>query len=83
MPKRRRAAATVVRRIKKVKRLAISGVTCVPWSKAQLVGNFSVEVYKSRIASLRSKKIIFAAADRRGSMKASSSENRSLGACSY
>ncbi|PYS08360.1 MAG: hypothetical protein DMG15_27255, partial [Acidobacteria bacterium] len=43
----RRAAATVVRRLKKVKRLAFAGGDVRAMVEGALIGNFSVEVYKT------------------------------------
>src|SRR5438874_4180169 len=43
----RRAAATVVRRVKNVKRLAVYGGDLRAMVEGVLVGNFSVEVYKT------------------------------------
>jgi leucyl aminopeptidase len=62
----RRTAATVVRRMKKVKRLAISGGDLRPMVEGALVGNFSVEVYKTTNSKPSIEKVIFAGADRRG-----------------
>src|SRR5712692_3647222 len=62
----RRAAATVVRRVKRVKRLAISGGDLRPMVEGALVGNFSVEVYKTSNSKPSIEKVIFAGADRRG-----------------
>jgi leucyl aminopeptidase len=62
----RRAAATVVRRIKRVKRLAFSGGDLRALAEGTLVGNFSVETYKTSNNKSSIEKVIFAGADRRG-----------------
>src|ERR1041385_2391148 len=62
----RRAAGTAVRRIKKAKRLAFSGGDVRAMVEGALVGNFSVEAYKTFNNHSAIEKVIFAGADRRG-----------------
>src|ERR1051326_2030348 len=62
----RRAAATAVRRMKKSKRLAFAGGDLRAIVEGALVGNFSVEAYKTSNANSSIAKVIFAGADRRG-----------------
>ena len=62
----RRAAGTAVRRIKKAKRLAFSGGDLRAMVEGALVGNFSVEAYKTFNNHSAIEKVIFAGADRRG-----------------
>jgi leucyl aminopeptidase len=62
----RRAAATVVRRFKKVRRLAISGGDLRAIVEGALVGNFSVEVYKTSNNKSSIETVILAGADRKG-----------------
>ena len=61
----RRAAATVVRRLKKVKRLAFAGGDVRAMVEGALIGNFSVEVYKTSNNRESIEKVIFAGADRK------------------
>src|SRR5207237_8650937 len=61
----RRAAATVVRRLKKVKRLAFAGGDVRAMVEGTLVGNFSVEVYKTANNKESIEKVIFAGSDRK------------------
>ena len=62
----RRVAGTVVRRMKKVKRLAISGGDLRAMVEGSLIGNFSVEAYKTSNNKSSIEKVIFAGADRKG-----------------
>ena len=62
----RRTAATAVRRIKKVKRLAFSGGDLRAMAEGVLVGNFSVEAYKTSNNRSSIERVIFAGADRKG-----------------
>jgi leucyl aminopeptidase len=62
----RRVAATAVRRMKKVKRLAISGGDLRALAEGALVGNFSVEVYKTSNTKSSIEKVILTGADRTG-----------------
>jgi leucyl aminopeptidase len=61
----RRAAATVVRRLKKVKRLAFAGGDVRAMVEGALVGNFSVEVYKTANNKESIEKVMFAGSDRK------------------
>ena len=61
----RRVAATVVRRMKKVKRIAFSGGDLRAMAEGALVGNFSVEIYKTSAIKSSIEKIIFAGGDRK------------------
>src|SRR5881296_1284304 len=61
----RRAAATVVRRLKKVKRLAFAGGDVRAIFEGSLVGNFSVEVYKTSNNKESIEKVIFADSNRK------------------
>src|SRR5689334_14954797 len=58
----RRVAATAVRRMKKVKRLAISGGDLRALAEGALVGNFSVEVYKTSNTKSSIEKVILTGA---------------------
>jgi leucyl aminopeptidase len=62
----RRVAATAVRRMKKVKRLAISGGDLRALAEGALVGNFSVEAYKTSNTKSSIEKVILTGADRTG-----------------
>ena len=62
----RRAAATIVRRFKKLKRIAIAGGDLRAMVEGALVGNFSVEVYKTSNTKSSIEKLIFAGGDRGG-----------------
>src|SRR5262249_23014552 len=59
----RRAAATVVRRVKKVKALAFSGGDVRAIVEGALVGSFSVETYKTTNSGQSVESIVFAGAD--------------------
>src|SRR5437899_5708916 len=61
----RRTAATVVRRMKKVRRLAFSFGDVRSIVEGALVGSFSVEAYKTSNNKSRLEKIIFAGTDRK------------------
>ena len=61
----RRAAATVVRRLKNVKRLAFAGGDVRAMVEGTLVGNFSVEVYKTANNKESIEKVILAGSDRK------------------
>jgi leucyl aminopeptidase len=61
----RRVAATVVRRIKKVRRLAIAGGDLRPMVEGAIIGSFSVEVYKTSNSKPSIEKVILAGVDRK------------------
>ena len=61
----RRAAATVVRRVKKVKRMAILGGDIRAMVEGALIGEFSVETYKTSGRGPSIEKLILAGAERR------------------
>jgi leucyl aminopeptidase len=62
----RRVAATVVRRMRKVKRLAICGGDLRALVEGALLGNFSVETYKTSSSKSSIEKLILTGADRKG-----------------